>query len=79
MRTLRDAVNHIIALPARVSDRQHWETAMACLLSAAEKGGPIMMARVTMMQALHAGKPETPPERRRKRGQEIHRQMSRGR
>jgi hypothetical protein len=42
LRTLRDAANHVIALPAPETKRQYWQTAMACLLSAAEKGGIFM-------------------------------------
>lgn len=62
LRTLRDAANHIIALPPRETRQQHWQTAMACLLSAAEKRGPLMMARVAMVQALGNGK--APPSER---------------
>jgi hypothetical protein len=29
LRTLRDAANHVIALPARESKQEHWQTAMA--------------------------------------------------
>ena len=60
--TLRDAANHIIALPPRETKRQHWQTAIACLLSAAEKRGPLMMARIAVMQALGNAK-ASPSER----------------
>jgi hypothetical protein len=60
LRTLRDAANHIIALPARESAKDHWQTAMACLLSAAEKNGLVMLARIAVVQALRAAKPVSP-------------------
>jgi hypothetical protein len=62
--TLRDAANHIIALPPRETKQLHWQTAIACLLSAAEKRGELMMARIAMMQALSNGK-ASPSERLR--------------
>ena len=67
LRTLREAAQHVIDLPPRESALDHWQTAMACLLAAAEKSGPIMMARVAMLRALNAGKPDKPPQPRRKR------------
>jgi hypothetical protein len=60
LRTLREAAQYIVELPPRESALPHWQTAMACLLSAAEKTGPIMMARIAMMRALNAGKPAKP-------------------
>jgi hypothetical protein len=56
LRTLRDAANHILALPPRETNREHWQTAMGCLLLAAEKHGPLIMARIAMMKALGNGK-----------------------
>ena len=56
LRTLRDAANHVIALPARESKQEHWQTAMACIIAAAEKRGMVMMARIAVVQALQAGK-----------------------
>jgi hypothetical protein len=64
LRTLRDAGNHIIALPARETKQEHWKTAISCLLSAAENGGGVMMARIAMMQAL-ANRQSSPTERLR--------------
>jgi hypothetical protein len=65
--TLRDAGMYILALPPKEASLPHWQLAMACLISAAERGGIVMMARIAMMKALHHGKPEPPPEPRRKR------------
>jgi hypothetical protein len=66
LRTLRDAANHITALPRAVAELEHWQTAIACLIAAAEKRGILMMARIAMMQALQAGKPQAPLAPRRK-------------
>lgn len=63
LRTLRDAANYVLALPARESRQEHWQTAMAILLSASEKRAPVMMARIAMMQALQAGQPIALPAR----------------
>ncbi len=63
LRTLRDAGEYVIALPQREAEEEHWQTAMACLLSASEKKGPVMMARLAMMQALQAGQPIVVPTR----------------
>jgi hypothetical protein len=57
-----------LAKGRREAKQDHWQVAMACLLSAADKRGPIMMARVAMMRTLQAEQPDTPPEPRRKCG-----------
>ena len=62
LRTLRDAADHIVSLPRRETKQQQWQTAIACLLSAAEKRGPLMMARIAMMKALASR--EAPPSER---------------
>jgi hypothetical protein len=67
LRTLRDAADHVTALPKKVADLPHWRLAIACLLSAADKRGPVMMAQIAMLQALHAGTPERAVEPRRRR------------
>ncbi len=40
---------------------------MECLISAAEKGGIVMMARIAMLRALNHGDPDPTPAPRRKR------------
>lgn len=55
--TLRDAGAYITALPLKVHDAKAWQTAMECLLLAADKAGPIEFARLAMEQALRP-KPE---------------------
>ncbi len=66
LRTLREAANYVIALPARESKQEHWQRAMAVLLSASEKKAPVMIARIAMMQALYAGQPIAVPARWKK-------------
>ena len=64
--TLRDEAEQITALPRAVAELEHWQTAIACLIAAAEKRGIVMMARIAMVQALRAGKPQAAPETRKK-------------
>jgi hypothetical protein len=59
IRTLRDAADHITALPRQMAELDHWQTAISCLIAAAEGKGPIMMARTGVMRALSAG--QQPP------------------
>jgi hypothetical protein len=40
---------------------------MECLISAAEKGGIVMMARIAMLRALNHADPDPAPTPRRKR------------
>ena len=56
--TLRDAGHYVAALPRRVAELDHWQTAIACLISASEKTGPVMMARIAVLQALSASTPQ---------------------
>jgi hypothetical protein len=37
------------------AEREHWQVAMECLISAAEKGGIVMMAHIAMLRALNHG------------------------
>jgi hypothetical protein len=67
LRTLRDAGEYVAALPKRHSGLPHWRLAAQCLLSAAEKRGLVMMARIAMVQALSHGEEELAPAPRRKR------------
>jgi hypothetical protein len=67
LRTLRDAGVHILALPPAEAEREHWQIAMEFLISAAEKGGIVMMARIAMLRALNHGDPDPAPAPRRKR------------
>ena len=67
LRTLRDAGVYILALPPADAERQHWQVAMECLISAAEKGGIVMMARIAILTALNHRKPDPEITPRRKR------------
>jgi hypothetical protein len=51
--TLRDAGDYITRLPKAEHDTKAWQTAMHCLLQAADSGGPTDFARMGMMQALY--------------------------
>jgi hypothetical protein len=64
LRTLRDRVYHRSA--PSVAELEHWKTAIACLIAAAEERGIVMMARIAMVQALHSGKSRAAPESRKK-------------
>src|SRR5262249_2310949 len=65
LRTLRDAADHVVSLPPRETKQRHWQTAIACLLSAAEKSAPLMMAHIAIKRALGSGK-ASPSERLRR-------------
>ena len=65
LRTLRDAGDHVVSLPPQETKQEHWQAAIACLLSAAEKRGPLMMAHIAMKRALGNGK--APPSVRLRR------------
>jgi hypothetical protein len=66
LRILREAAQYIVELPPRQSALPHWQTAMTCLLYAAENKGPVMMARIAFVKALTIDVPELPPKRGRK-------------
>lgn len=48
LRTLRDAGEHIAALPKKEHDAPEWQAAMQALILVAEGGGPTMFARIIM-------------------------------
>ena len=50
--TLRDAGDHIRSLPNSQQDAKQWQTAMHCLIEAADHGGSVMNARIGVSQAL---------------------------
>jgi hypothetical protein len=64
--TLRDAGQYVTKLPTAEQKKPHWQTAAGELLSAAERGGIVMLAWIAMRQALIAEKPTTPPAPRKK-------------
>lgn len=67
LRTLGDAGRYIAGLPDKVQHRPEWQAAAQALLLVAERGGPVMFARIGVMQALNAGKPDPEITPRRKR------------
>jgi hypothetical protein len=63
--TLREAGDYIIALPEREHSLTHWQTAMRCLIEAAENDGIVMMAEIAMRRALfHDDRPKPTPQAR---------------
>ncbi|WP_349643117.1 hypothetical protein [Bradyrhizobium japonicum] len=73
LQTLLDAGRYIANLPKAAHDRPEWQAAMEALLLVAERGGPVMFARIGMMRALNAGKsvPELEPRRKREKVYKI--------
>jgi hypothetical protein len=51
--TLRDAGEHIGALPKKEHDAPEWHAAMQALILVAESGGPTMLARIGVIRALN--------------------------
>lgn len=66
LRTLRDAADYIIALPAKTSRQEHWQVAVHHLMLAAERSGIMMLARIAMLKAIHHGTEPEKPERQRR-------------
>ena len=52
LKTLRDAGNYIAKLPKREHGSAEWQAAIEALMLVAEKGGPTMLPRIGIMQAL---------------------------
>jgi hypothetical protein len=50
--TLKDAGDYITKLPASQHKHPKWQTAMRVLIEATEGRGPIMHARIGMLQAI---------------------------
>jgi hypothetical protein len=65
--TLEDAGHYIAGLSDKVQHRPEWQAAAEALLLVAESGGPTMLARIGVMRALNAGKPDPEITARRKR------------
>lgn len=51
--SLRDAGAYITKLPKAEHESLEWQTAMHCLIEAADYGGPVSFARLGVAQALH--------------------------
>jgi hypothetical protein len=50
--TLKDAGDYVTRLPKAEHSAPKWQAAMSALIRAL-RGGPVMMAHIGMMQALH--------------------------
>ena len=57
IQTLREAAQYITALPKSEQVKPHWQAAAEALIMAAEGRGPTMHARIGMLRALNAGRP----------------------
>jgi hypothetical protein len=55
--TLKNAADYIMKLPKAEQKHEKWQTAIEVLIMAAEGRGPLMHARIGVMQAFAAGKP----------------------
>ena len=53
--TLRDAATYITALPKMEAAEPEWQTAIETLMRAAERGWPVMLARISVLLALNRG------------------------
>lgn len=53
LRTLREAGEHIAALPKKEHDAPEWRAAMEALLLVVDLGGPTLFARIGIMRALN--------------------------
>jgi hypothetical protein len=51
--TLKNAADHIMKLPKVEQKHEKWQTAIEVLIMAAEGRGPVMHARIGVMQALN--------------------------
>jgi hypothetical protein len=55
--TLKDAADYITKLPSAEQNKVEWQTAIHCLIGAAEGRDFLMHARVGLLRALNADKP----------------------
>jgi hypothetical protein len=56
--TLQDAASYIMALPKAEQNLPEWQTAIGCLIGAAEGRDFLMHARIGMLRAFNADKPK---------------------
>ena len=59
--TLEDAGTYITKLPKAEHEAAEWQEAMEALILVATSGGPTMFARIGIVRALNAGKPDAAP------------------
>jgi hypothetical protein len=53
LRRLRDAADYIMKLPKAEQNLPEWQTAISCLIGAAERRDFLMHARIGMLRALN--------------------------
>jgi hypothetical protein len=71
LKTIADARAYVLKLPKKDQEAPHWQTAADMLLKAAERGWPVMFARIAMLQAIHHGQPEPRQEGVKKRAKKY--------
>ena len=64
MVSLRDAGAYIAQLPKSEGEAREWQTAMHCLIDAADFGGPVSFAQLGVAQALRRHKKDVDPMRK---------------
>jgi hypothetical protein len=64
--TLKEAATYIMKLPKAEQNLEVWQTAIQCLIGAAEGRDFMLHARVGMLSALNHGKPKPASAPRRK-------------
>jgi len=69
--TLEDAAGYIMKLPKAEQKLAEWQTAVHCLIGAAEGRDFLMHARIGMLRALNVGKPDLTPPRKRAKAYRI--------
>ena len=62
--TLRDAADFIMKLPKAEQDLEEWQTAIACLIGAAEGRDFMMHARIGVLRALNCNVQRTLTDRK---------------
>jgi hypothetical protein len=55
--TLKDAAAYIMKLPKSAQEAPEWQAAGGAVIMAAEDRGPLMLAHIGMMRALHGAEP----------------------
>lgn len=54
--TLHDAATYTTGLPKKETAEPEWQTAIETLMRAAERGWPVMLARISVLLALNRGR-----------------------
>jgi hypothetical protein len=66
--TLEDAGTYITELPKAEHEAPEWQAAAQALILVATSGGPTMLARIGMMQAIHRHEPKPGPSTQARQG-----------